>query len=34
MSCLIIDLSIYFEGRGEVKEKNKKELEKMTIQDL
>ncbi len=34
MSCLIIDLSIYFEGRDEVKEKNKKELEKMTIQDL
>ncbi|ACQ51935.1 hypothetical protein EXN65_06800 [Clostridium botulinum] len=31
---VVINLSIYFEGRDKVKEKSKKELEKMTIQDL
>ncbi|KEI80108.1 hypothetical protein EXM30_09115 [Clostridium botulinum] len=31
---VVINLSIYFEGRDKVKKKSKKELEKMTIQDL
>ncbi|KOR24967.1 hypothetical protein FDG09_09975 [Clostridium sporogenes] len=31
---LVINLSIYFEGRDKVKKNSKKELEKMTIQDL
>ncbi len=31
---LVSNLSIYFEGRDKVKKKSKKELEKMTIQDL
>lgn len=31
---LLVNLSIYFDGRDKVKNKSKKELEKMTIQDL
>lgn len=31
---LLVNLSVYFEGRDKVKKKSKKELEKMTIQDL
>ncbi|ACA56799.1 hypothetical protein CLK_0085 [Clostridium botulinum A3 str. Loch Maree] len=31
---LLVSLSIYFDGRDKVKNKSKKELEKMTIQDL
>jgi len=31
---IVINLSIYFEGRYKVKKKSKKELEKMTIHDL
>lgn len=31
---LVVSLSVYFEGRDKVKKDSKKELEKMTIQDL
>ncbi|WP_165776127.1 hypothetical protein [Clostridium combesii] len=30
---LLLSLSIYFDGRDKVKNKSKKELEKMTIKD-
>ncbi|AJD31053.1 MULTISPECIES: hypothetical protein [Clostridium] len=31
---LLVNLSVYFQGRDKVKKKSKKELEKMTIKDL